>query len=88
MTRAFSLLKVPTSTHRHFQQGEGIPRDCENFVDLRFPTLVKDLFEWEVRHLSSHPLFRRLSEDEKQSDPVVEKLFESSEEGQKVSLIS
>ena len=51
-----------------------------------FPTLVKDLFEWEVRHLSSHPLFRRLSEDEKQSDPVVEKLFESSEEGQKVSL--
>ena len=53
-----------------------------------FPTLVKDLFEWEVRHLSSHPLFRRLGEDEKQSDPVVEKLFESSEEGQKVSLIS
>ena len=39
-----------------------------------------------MRHLSGHPLFRRLGEDEKQSDPVVEKLFESSEEGQKVSL--
>ena len=39
-TRAFSLLKVPSSTSRHFQQGVGSSRgllcDCENFVDLRF----------------------------------------------------
>ena len=47
--------------------------------------IVQDLFEWEVSHLSAHPLFRRLSEEEKLADPVVEKLFESSEEGQKVT---
>ena len=35
--------------------------------------------------MSAHPLFRRLSEQEKEADPVVEKLFESSEEGQKVT---
>ena len=39
----------------------------------------------KVKHLAQHPLFRRLSAAEQDSDPVVEKLFESSEEGQKVS---
>lgn len=48
-------------------------------------TDVEDLFDWEVYHLSSHPLFRRLSQEEQEEDPVVPKLFESSEEGQKVS---
>ena len=48
-------------------------------------TDVEDLFEWEVLHLSGHPLFRRLSPAEQEEDPVVAKLFESSEEGQKVS---
>ena len=38
-----------------------------------------------MKHLSQHPLFQRLSDEEQHSDPVVEKLFESSEEGQKVS---
>jgi len=47
--------------------------------------LVKDLFEWQTSHLTAHPLFRRLSEEEKFDDPVVPRLFESSEEGQKVS---
>ena len=39
----------------------------------------------QVKHLSAHPLFRRLTASEQDSDPVVAKLFESSEEGQKVS---
>ncbi|XP_068081742.1 tRNA (guanine-N(7)-)-methyltransferase isoform X2 [Anabrus simplex] len=48
-------------------------------------TDVKDLHEWMVKHLDEHPLFVRLTEEELQTDPVVEKVFESSEEGQKVT---
>lgn len=65
-------------------------------------TDVEDLFEWEVKHLTAHPLFRRLkfaiqcgikiieiyrrlASSEQEADPVVAKLFESSEEGQKVT---
>ena len=36
-------------------------------------------------HLSRHPLFEAVPEAEAAEDPVVEKLFESTEEGQKVS---
>lgn len=38
-----------------------------------------------VKHLSEHPLFERLNEEEMKADPVVELLFESTEEGQKVT---
>ncbi|KAK6059706.1 putative mitoferrin-1 [Cooperia oncophora] len=38
-----------------------------------------------ARHLSEHPLFERLTKEEEDSDPVVPLLFESTEEGQKVS---
>jgi len=48
-------------------------------------TDVEDLFEWMSRHLDSHPLFRKLTKEEQEEDPVVEKLWESTEEGQKVS---
>ena len=48
-------------------------------------TDVEDLFEWMVGHLSRHPLFVRLSEAEMAQDPAVDLLFESTEEGQKVS---
>merc|ERR1712088_54983 len=48
-------------------------------------TDVEDLFEWMSRHLNSHPLFRKLTDEEQNQDPVVEKLWESTEEGQKVS---
>jgi tRNA (guanine-N7-)-methyltransferase len=48
-------------------------------------TDVHDLHEWMVSHLEAHPLFERLSADELKQDPVVEKLFESTEEGQKVT---
>ena len=48
-------------------------------------TDVKDLFDWMTKHLENHPLFERLSEEELKQDPVVAKLYESTEEGQKVS---
>jgi len=48
-------------------------------------TDVEDLFEWMTKHIAEHPLFQRIEDDEMNKDPVVEKLFESSEEGQKVS---
>nr|CAG4641137.1 EOG090X0BSB [Eulimnadia texana] len=48
-------------------------------------TDVKDLHEWMVTHLEKHPLFQRLTEEELASDVVVPKLFESTEEGQKVT---
>jgi len=48
-------------------------------------TDVKDLYDWMVDNLTKHELFKRLSDKDVESDPVVEKLYESSEEGQKVS---
>lgn len=48
-------------------------------------TDVKDLHEWMVAHLDEHPLFQRLSDDECSKDIIVKKLYESTEEGQKVS---
>lgn len=48
-------------------------------------TDVKDLHEWMVHHFTEHPLFVRVMEDELAEDKVVDQLFDSSEEGQKVS---
>ena len=48
-------------------------------------TDVLDLFEWMVLHLTEHPLFKRLDEAKLKQDPVVDKLYESTEEGQKVT---
>nr|XP_003702971.1 PREDICTED: tRNA (guanine-N(7)-)-methyltransferase isoform X1 [Megachile rotundata] len=48
-------------------------------------TDVKDLHEWIVRHFQEHPLFDELSKEEVDKDPIVEKLYESTEEGQKVT---
>ncbi|CAH0406437.1 unnamed protein product [Chilo suppressalis] len=48
-------------------------------------TDVKDLHEWMVVHFEEHPLFERLSKGELESDPIIEKLYESTEEGQKVT---
>jgi len=36
-------------------------------------------------HLDQHPLFERLTEEELEKDVVVPKLYESSEEGKKVT---
>ncbi|KAF8772972.1 tRNA (guanine-N(7)-)-methyltransferase like protein [Argiope bruennichi] len=46
---------------------------------------VKELHEWMVKHLDAHPLFQKIPEDELAKDPVVDKIFESSEEAKKVS---
>lgn len=48
-------------------------------------TDVEDLHKWMVEHLEAHPLFQRLSEEELQKDPVVPMLYDSTEEGQKVT---
>ncbi|KAG1669617.1 tRNA (guanine-N(7)-)-methyltransferase [Nymphon striatum] len=48
-------------------------------------TDVKDLHEWIVEHIDQHPLFQRLSPEDLKDDVVVEKLSESTEEGQKVT---
>lgn len=48
-------------------------------------TDVKDLHEWMVHHFTEHPLFNRVDEDNLADDPVVQYLYESTEEGQKVS---
>ncbi|XP_062583246.1 tRNA (guanine-N(7)-)-methyltransferase-like [Saccostrea cucullata] len=48
-------------------------------------TDVKDLHDWMVSHFDQFPLFERITGDELDNDPVVSKLYESTEEGQKVT---
>ncbi|KAK6191676.1 hypothetical protein SNE40_003301 [Patella caerulea] len=48
-------------------------------------TDVKDLHEWMVEHFIKFPLFERVPEEELSSDIVVAKLYDSTEEGQKVT---
>ncbi|KAG8233502.1 hypothetical protein J437_LFUL011663, partial [Ladona fulva] len=48
-------------------------------------TDVKELHEWMVMHFVTHPLFERCSEDDMKSDPIVTHLYDSSEEGKKVT---
>jgi len=48
-------------------------------------TDVKDLHDWMVDHLDAHPLFQRLTDEECAKDLIVTKLYESTEEGQKVT---
>jgi tRNA (guanine-N7-)-methyltransferase len=47
-------------------------------------TDVKDLFDWQVSQLDSHPLFRRLPEEELLKDPCVQIMLHQTEEGKKV----
>ncbi|XP_050528125.1 tRNA (guanine-N(7)-)-methyltransferase [Daktulosphaira vitifoliae] len=48
-------------------------------------TDVKDLHDWMTKHFCEHGLFESVNESYLKDDPVVEKLFESSEEGKKVT---
>ncbi|KAL8614306.1 tRNA (guanine-N(7)-)-methyltransferase [Nucella lapillus] len=48
-------------------------------------TDVKDLHEWMVQHFTDFPLFERVPDEDLVSDVVVEKLYKSTEEGQKVT---
>ncbi|XP_046424403.1 tRNA (guanine-N(7)-)-methyltransferase isoform X4 [Neodiprion fabricii] len=60
----------------YFQKGQAI---------VYTMTDVKDLHEWMVQHFVEHPLFERIPEEQLTSDPIVAKLYESTEEGQKVT---
>jgi len=48
-------------------------------------TDVKDLHDWMVTHISSHPLFEVVDDAELASDIVAEKILDSTEEGKKVT---
>ncbi|XP_031836805.1 tRNA (guanine-N(7)-)-methyltransferase [Nomia melanderi] len=48
-------------------------------------TDVEDLHNWMVQHFREHPLFDDVSEQEYDEDPIVEQLYVSTEEGQKVT---
>lgn len=48
-------------------------------------TDVKDLYEWMVKHFEEYPLFKRVEESALNEDPIVAKLYDSTEEGQKVT---
>lgn len=48
-------------------------------------TDVEDLHNWMVKHLEEHPLFERLDEEWEEQDKCVSIMFNSTEEGQKVT---
>lgn len=48
-------------------------------------TDVLDLHKWMKQHFENHPLFVPLTSEEIKNDIVIEKLYQSSEEGQKVT---
>jgi len=48
-------------------------------------TDVKDLHEWIVKHMNEHPLYERVEDNELKDDIIVDKLYETSEEGMKVT---
>ncbi|KRT79612.1 methyltransferase, partial [Oryctes borbonicus] len=48
-------------------------------------TDVKDLHEWITQHFTEHPLFEQVPDVELEDDQIVEKLYSSTEEGQKVT---
>jgi len=47
-------------------------------------TDVKDLYDWEVRHLDAHPLFERVSESEIKDDPCYKAIMTMTDEAKKV----
>ncbi|KAJ8298979.1 hypothetical protein KUTeg_023039 [Tegillarca granosa] len=59
-----------------FQKGQGMVYTI---------TDVKDLHDWMVSHFEEFPLFKRVPEEDLKTDIVVEKLYESTEEGKKVT---
>ena len=47
-------------------------------------TDVISMHEWIVESFEGHPLFERLTDQELAADPLIEHLYETTEEGQKV----
>ncbi|KAJ1816186.1 tRNA (guanine-N(7)-)-methyltransferase (tRNA(m7G46)-methyltransferase) [Coemansia sp. RSA 2599] len=48
-------------------------------------TDVKDLYDWNVKHLDAFPLFERIPDEELENDPAVPCVVNSTEEGKKVA---
>ncbi|XP_063931595.1 tRNA (guanine-N(7)-)-methyltransferase-like isoform X2 [Zophobas morio] len=48
-------------------------------------TDVAELYEWEIKHLSEHPLFMRISNESLKGDATVDLILNSSEESKKVT---
>ena len=48
-------------------------------------TDVEDLYNWMIGHFNDHPLFEEITKDHLHEDIVVDKLFDSTEEGKKVT---
>ncbi|KAJ1957332.1 tRNA (guanine-N(7)-)-methyltransferase (tRNA(m7G46)-methyltransferase), partial [Dipsacomyces acuminosporus] len=48
-------------------------------------TDVKDLYDWNVKHLDAHELFERIPDEELESDPAIPCVVNSTEEGKKVA---
>jgi len=47
-------------------------------------TDVKDLHDWNCKHLDQHPLFERIPEEELKGDPCIAAMREETDEAQKV----
>ena len=47
-------------------------------------TDVKDLYDWEVKHLEKHPMLERVPESEDNEDPCVKFMREDTDEARKV----
>lgn len=48
-------------------------------------TDVEDLYNWMIGHFNDHPLFQEITKDHYHEDAVIDKLFDSTEEGKKVT---
>lgn len=48
-------------------------------------TDVKELHDWMIEHFQKFPLFERVDDEKLKDDIIVEKLYNSTEEGQKVT---
>ncbi|KAL7079019.1 hypothetical protein ACQ4LE_001617 [Meloidogyne hapla] len=48
-------------------------------------TDVEEVHKWMVDQIGRHPLFRRLEKEEQENDVIVTLLYDSTEEGQKVT---
>ncbi|XP_031572366.1 tRNA (guanine-N(7)-)-methyltransferase-like [Actinia tenebrosa] len=48
-------------------------------------TDVPELYDWMKKHFLEHPLFEEVSDEELEKDIVVSKLYDSTEEGKKVT---
>jgi tRNA (guanine-N7-)-methyltransferase len=47
-------------------------------------TDVKDLFDWEVKHLEEHPLLEKVPEEENENDPCIKMMTTGTDEAKKV----